>query len=390
MAEGANKEQEYIDAISRVLAYIQTHLDEELTPKMLAKEAYFSQHHFHRIFRAVVGESIMDHVRRLRLERAAYQLKADGGSSVARIALDAGYGAQEAFTRIFQAYFGMAPTEYRQSRVSYRIPSVCGVHFGPKEFTPFSRILDAGDFDESSLCPLHRDRADLFEERWEEIVAIVAGFSSQIFSSTLKLKALETQMSEATTTVDKEIEAIEHEIEAAKLRLIEARRRRPAEPIKDYSFKDKEGRDVNLSDLFGEKEDLVVVHNMGTRCPYCTMWADGFAGIAHHLADRAGFVVCTPDSPDVQKRFAEKRSWNFRMISSDEAFIRDMGFLTEENVYWPGISTFRRNRDGSIVRVGKTYFDRGDDYCAVWSIFELLDGGPRDWEPKYNYEGEGQ
>src|SRR5882724_2227981 len=99
-------ELEYLAAISKVLDFIQAHLDDELTPGQLAGVACFSQHHFHRIFRGVVGESVMDHVRRLRMERAAHQLKA-GKESVARIALDAGYGAQEAFTRIFQGYFGL-------------------------------------------------------------------------------------------------------------------------------------------------------------------------------------------------------------------------------------------------------------------------------------------
>src|SRR5687768_4608483 len=123
MVEEVGREQQYVAAISQVLEFIQEHLDEEITPGMLAREACFSQHHFHRVFRAVVGESVMDHVRRLRLERAAYHLKAEGGSSVGRIALDAGYGAQEAFTRIFNAYFGMSPKAYRQSPVSYLIPA---------------------------------------------------------------------------------------------------------------------------------------------------------------------------------------------------------------------------------------------------------------------------
>src|SRR5471030_1671787 len=115
-------EGEYVAAISDVLAYVQTHLDDELTPHRLAVVACFSEHHFHRIFRAVVGESVMDHVRRLRLERAAFHLKTSR-RSVASIALDAGYGAQEAFTRIFQAYFGLSPRRFRQAHGVYLLPS---------------------------------------------------------------------------------------------------------------------------------------------------------------------------------------------------------------------------------------------------------------------------
>src|SRR2546423_1790508 len=109
-------------AISDVLAYVKAHLDEELTPRRLAKVACFSEHHFHRPFRAVVGESVMDHVRRLRLERAAFELKTSR-RSVASIALDAGYGAQEAFTRIFQAYFGLAPRMFRQAHAAHLLPA---------------------------------------------------------------------------------------------------------------------------------------------------------------------------------------------------------------------------------------------------------------------------
>jgi predicted dithiol-disulfide oxidoreductase (DUF899 family) len=62
---------------------------------------------------------------------------------------------------------------------------------------------------------------------------------------------------------------------------------------------------VQLSDLFGEHEDLIVIHNMGVSCPYCTLWADGFNGLIRHLEDRAAFVMVSPDPPDIQKEFAK-------------------------------------------------------------------------------------
>lgn len=383
MAEDAGKEQYYVDAITRVLEYIQAHLDEELTPSMLAREACFSQHHFHRVFRVVVGESVMDHIRRLRLERAAYQLKADGGSSVGRIALDAGYGAQEAFTRIFNAYFGMSPKAFRRSSGSHVIPASCGVHFGPKDFTPLRSLYDSILLDDDHLCPLHRHRLDRFEEDWEKVESILLDFTEFFYPPQLKLEILEQQMTQATTTIDNEIQAIEQEIEAAKLRLVEARRRRPREEVRDYTFKDADGNTVKLSDLFGDKDDLIVVHNMGVGCSYCTLWADGFNGLLRHLSDRASFVLISPDKPDTQRKVSEKRGWKFKMVSTaeDQSFTQDMGYLKEDS-YWPGISTFRREPDGKIVRIAKTFFDQNDDYCAVWPIFDLLDGGPGDWQPK--------
>ena len=72
---------------------------------------------------------------------------------------------------------------------------------------------------------------------------------------------------------------------------------------------------VSLLDLFGDKNELFVVHNMGKSCSYCTMWADGFNGIYHHLIDQASFVVASPDTPEVQENFAAERKWRFPMIS---------------------------------------------------------------------------
>ena len=56
--------------------------------------------------------------------------------------------------------------------------------------------------------------------------------------------------------------------------------------------------------LFGSMKDLFVIHNMGSGCPYCTLWADGYNGIYEHLTSRAAFVIASPDSPAAQQRFA--------------------------------------------------------------------------------------
>jgi hypothetical protein len=74
------------------------------------------------------------------------------------------------------------------------------------------------------------------------------------------------------------------------------------EEVADYHLTTLQGT-VRLSDLFGGKTDLILIHNMGTTCPNCTLWADGLNGIYHHLADRAAVVVSSPDPPEVQQRF---------------------------------------------------------------------------------------
>jgi len=78
------------------------------------------------------------------------------------------------------------------------------------------------------------------------------------------------------------------------------------EPVKDYTFRRADGGSVRLSELFGDKADLFVIHNMGQSCRYCTLWADGFNGAYAHLSNRAAFVVSSPDTPEKQRKFAGK------------------------------------------------------------------------------------
>jgi AraC-like DNA-binding protein len=71
-------EQDYRERIVRTLVYIQQHLDDDLELDQVAGVAAFSSFHFHRIFRGLVGETLKEYIRRLRLERAARNLKLSG------------------------------------------------------------------------------------------------------------------------------------------------------------------------------------------------------------------------------------------------------------------------------------------------------------------------
>src|SRR5262249_62144228 len=67
--------------------------------------------------------------------------------------------------------------------------------------------------------------------------------------------------------------------------------------VKDYTFR-RVGGAIKLSELFGDKVTLIVVHNMGTSLPNCTRWAAGVNGGLAHVSDRAGVVVSSPDPPE--------------------------------------------------------------------------------------------
>jgi predicted dithiol-disulfide oxidoreductase (DUF899 family) len=156
------------------------------------------------------------------------------------------------------------------------------------------------------------------------------------------------------------------------------------EEVRDYPFKTPDG-ERRLSELFGGKRDLFVIHNMGSSCPYCTLWGDGYNGIYPHLASRAGFVVSSPDAPEVQKAFAASRGWRFPMASHlGSSFAQDLGYRSAGGGWLPGISVFRREGE-RILRVSDSSSNPGDDFCALWHFFDLLPEGAGEWRPRFSY-----
>lgn len=122
----SSTEQDYYQRILRTLLHIQRHLDDPLPLESLASVAAFSPFHFHRVFRGLVGESVKEHVRRLRLERAAQKLKQQD-SPVTDIAFEAGFETHESFTRAFGSMFGVSPSDYRLAHRPAP-PSASGTH----------------------------------------------------------------------------------------------------------------------------------------------------------------------------------------------------------------------------------------------------------------------
>lgn len=183
-----------------------------------------------------------------------------------------------------------------------------------------------------------------------------------------------------------QITEIEEQIKALRTQLVNLRRAQCGERVHDYVFAKTDGTDIKLSEMFGDKQDLIVIHNMGATCRYCTLWADGLNGLALPIADRAGLWLVNSDEPESQAKFAKSRGWTLNVASAGKnSFTQDMGFHTEKDGYWPGFSTFRKLDDGNIRRIGFDYFGPGDLYCAIWPMMEFLDQGEAGWEPKFKY-----
>lgn len=183
------------------------------------------------------------------------------------------------------------------------------------------------------------------------------------------------------------IKELEFEIYEKKRELAEYKRIDfPKEEIFNYSFINSNGENINLLELFGESDELIVVHNMGRACSYCTMWADGFNGVLKHIESRAAFAVISEDDYKTQESFAQQRGWNFNMVSSKgNLFFKDMGFKSDDGELHPGISTFVKSEDNRVYRTNATNLGPFDDFCSVWHIFAMLQSGNDIWQPKITY-----
>ena len=107
--------EEYVARMNRVVDYIETHYEKALSLDELAGVAGFSKYHFHRIFRAIVGEPLNQFIIRIRVEKAAAMLLNNPKKSVTEIAFDCGFSGSAPFARSFRSFFGMSATEYRNS-----------------------------------------------------------------------------------------------------------------------------------------------------------------------------------------------------------------------------------------------------------------------------------
>lgn len=118
----AMKRTDVAGGVANVTAHIRAHLQEPLDLARLADLAGFSRYHFHRVFRAVVGEPLAAYIRRERLQRAALALR-HGDADVTAVALDAGYETPSAFSRAFGEHFGVTPSAFRSDDTVPVVPA---------------------------------------------------------------------------------------------------------------------------------------------------------------------------------------------------------------------------------------------------------------------------
>ena len=184
-------------------------------------------------------------------------------------------------------------------------------------------------------------------------------------------------------THSEKIAALEQKIFALNGELHALRRASAATAVRNYPFATMLG-ETNLLALFGDHDTLLVIHNMGQGCRYCTLWADGFNGFVPHLESTMSVVLVSKDAPALQREFANSRGWRFRLAShGDGDYIREQTVMSgEPNM--PGAVVYHREGE-RIMRKNACIFGPGDQYCSMWNLLGLAGLGEADWTPQFNY-----
>ena len=170
------------------------------------------------------------------------------------------------------------------------------------------------------------------------------------------------------------------------------RRSLPSGPVvPDYEFIEGE-KHIRLSELFADgKRYLILYHLMYSAkdenfCPMCSLWIDGFNGIAPHVTQRANFVIASRAPVDKLQAWGAHREWHRLRLLSDDAptFARDIGAEDADGNADSTIVVFAK--DGDEVRHFYTAHpmledrERGIDLlCPVWHLFDLMPSGRDDW-----------
>lgn len=135
--------QRYLDRFAPLYDHVRRNLTGDLSVEALAEAVHFSPYHFHRLFTAVMGETVGTFVQRARLERAVHLMRTRPDRSLSDIARAVGFGSLSAFSRAFRRGYGLAPSRWdRRSRLVFRTAEAGSVPPGVPEL---SELLASGE-----------------------------------------------------------------------------------------------------------------------------------------------------------------------------------------------------------------------------------------------------
>jgi AraC family transcriptional regulator len=126
----------YIRRVNRVIDYIRANLDGDLSLERLACVANFSKYYFHRIFKAITGETVSSYVGRLRVEKSAFMLLYNPNQSITSVAYDTGFSSPSVYSREFKSFYKLPPSKWRKINKSNicKVNDNLGKEIGKAEF----------------------------------------------------------------------------------------------------------------------------------------------------------------------------------------------------------------------------------------------------------------
>lgn len=127
----------YFDRVQKAVDYIENNIDEDLSLEEIAKQAYTSLFHFHRVFQAVTGDSVKEYIRKRRLSLAGREL-AETNIKVLDAALKYGYETPEAFAKAFKKLHGITPSECKKKKGCFYYKDRAYVHI-------YKSVLEGGN-----------------------------------------------------------------------------------------------------------------------------------------------------------------------------------------------------------------------------------------------------
>lgn len=210
---------------------------------------------------------------------------------------------------------------------------------------------------------------------------------------------------EAYTKARKSLLAEEIDLRRKIARVAELRRALPPGPpmTKNYRFKDANGADLSLGELFGAHDTLVSYFWMygperGRPCPMCTNWLSAVNGNATDIKQRVALKIFGRSPVERQTAFAQGRGWqalDFVQTVGDD-YARDFGLLGADGSEDPALVVFKRNGDSIRLfwkgEMSAAMADPGQDprgapdIASLWNILDLTPAGRgTDWYPSLEY-----
>ena len=180
-----------------------------------------------------------------------------------------------------------------------------------------------------------------------------------------------------------QIRTLEQEALVIANRLELLRRENTPTPVKNYALETLTGP-TDLLTLFGNKEKLLMIHNMGHACRWCTSWADGINAALPHLENSFAVVLVSKNDPLTQRQFALSRGWNFRMASHGGGEYTQEQSVTSGEPDMPGIVCYER-KNAQIFRKNASEFGPGDFFNPLFHVVTLAGIGLEEFTPQFTY-----